>query len=174
MSESNLLQDKLRSHLAEEREHVSRRMKNPSQFHYKGIPDFLLREGQFFEPRPLPAGVKPLPIWYCYRNTFRTALEEGLVYVEGYAVSSSNDIPLLHAWNLDAEGFVLDRTWTPHGRAYLGVVFPLAVVPRKKGRQYPVIDDWEHGYPILSKAWDGEAARKEALNELRSLKVSEH
>jgi hypothetical protein len=172
MSDSKLLRDKLRTHLAKERDLMSGQMKNPSQFHYKGIPDFLLREGQFFEPRPSPAHVSFLEFRHCYKNAFRTALEESCVYVEGYAVTNSNDLPMLHAWNLDADGFVVDRTWNPHGRIYLGVVFPLAVIPRKRGRQYPVIDDWEHGYPILRQAWDGEAARKEALYELRSLKAT--
>ena len=172
MSESKLLRDQFRSHLAKERDLMRGCLKNPSQFHYLGIADFLLREGQFFEPRPLPAGVDYLEISHCYKNAFRTAVEENFVYVEGYAVSDS-DTPTLHAWNLDADGFVVDRTWNPHGRVYLGVVFPLAIVPRKRGRQYPVIDDWEHGYPILKKAWDGEAAIKEALDELRSLKGSE-
>jgi hypothetical protein len=120
---------------------VSKRIKNPGQFHYLGISDFILREGQFFEPRPLPAHISYLEFRHCYINAFRTALEENFVYVEGYAVSSSNDIPMLHAWNLDADGFVVDRTWNPHGRIYLGVVFPLAVIPRKRGTQYAVIDD---------------------------------
>jgi hypothetical protein len=173
MSDSELLRDQFRSHLAKQRDLLSERLKNPSQFHYLGIPDFLLREGQFFEPRPLPAHIGYLEFKHCYMNTFRTALEENFVYVEGYAVSNSNDTPTLHAWNLDADGFVVDTTWNPHGRVYLGVVFPLAVVPRKSGKQYPVIDDWEHGYPVLRKAWDGEAARKEAFDELRSLKAGE-
>ena len=172
LSESEL-QRKLVAHLVKQREFMSGSFKNPSQFHYQGMPDFVLREGQFFEPRPLPAQISYLEFKHCYINAFRTTLEENFVYVEGYAVSNSNDIPVLHAWNLDAEGFVVDRTWNPHGRIYFGVIFPLSVIPRKSGKQYPVIDDWEHGYPILRKAWDGEAARKEALNELRSLKVSE-
>jgi hypothetical protein len=91
--------------------------------------------------------------------------------VEGYVVPSSNGYPDA-SWNLDTEGFVVDTTWNPHGRIYLSVVFPLAVIPRRRGIQYAVIDDWEHGYPILRKAWNGEAARKEALDELRSLVAS--
>ncbi len=74
------------------------------------------------------------------------------MYVEGYAVSDSNDLPMLHAWNLDTDAFVVDRTWNPHGRIYLGVIFPLVVIPRNRGTQYAVIDDWEQDYPILRKA----------------------
>jgi hypothetical protein len=134
---------------------------------------FLVAVACFIVYRPLPAHIGYLEFKHCYKNAFRTALEENFVYVEGYAVSNS-DTPLLHAWNLDADAFVVDRTWNPHGRIYLGVVFPLSVVPRKSGKQYPVIDDWEHGYPILRKAWDGEAARKEAFDDVGRAEASPH
>src|SRR6266849_9627573 len=165
MTDSSLLRDKLRSHLAKQRELKSGQMKDPKQFHYQGISDFILREGQFFDPRPLPARIDFWEMRHCYKNAFWTALQEGFAYVEGYA-SSSLGLPMLHAWNLDSEGFVVDRTWDPHGRVYFGVVFPLEFVPRKRGKQYPVIDDWEHGYPILRSAWDRESASKQAFNEL--------
>ena len=171
MTDASLLQDKLRSHLALERDLMSGRMKDPSQFHYKGIADFLLREGQFFEPRPLPAGIDYLEIKHCIKNAFWSTLQGRLFYVEGYAVSSANDLPLLHAWNLDHGGFVVDRTWNPHGRVYFGVVFPLAIIQRKRATQYSVIDDWEHGYPILRKPWDREAGSKQAIDELTLLKA---
>src|SRR6266436_4984596 len=142
MNDSNPLQDKVRSHLAKQRDLMSGQMKNPTQFHYQGISDFILREGQFFEPRPLQNGMDYMEINHCYKNASWTALQEGFAYVEGYAVSSTLGLPMLHAWNLDSEGFVVDRTWDPHGRVYFGVVFPLEFVPRKRGKQYPVIDDW--------------------------------
>ena len=167
MSESEL-HYRLLSYLAKERDLMSGQIKNPSQFHYQGIPDFVLREGQFFKPRPLPAGIDYLEIRQCYQNAFRTALEESFVYVEGYALSASHNLPLLHAWNLDRAGFVADRTWSPHGRVYFGVVFPLAVVPIKRGKQCAVIDDWEHSFPILRRAWDREASSKQAFDELRN------
>jgi hypothetical protein len=173
MSDSNLLRDKLRSHLAKQRDLMGGQMKDRRQFHYQGISDFILREGQFFEPRPLQNGLDYMEINHCYKNAFWTALQEGFAYVEGYAMSSSLGLPMLHAWNSDSDGFVVDRTWNPHGRVYLGVVFPLSVVPRKRRTQYAVIDDWAHGYPILRKAWDRKAATKEALDELRSLKPTE-
>jgi hypothetical protein len=170
MSDSKLLQEKLLSLLAEERDLTIGRMKNPAQFHYKGIADFLLREAQFFEPRPLPAGIEYLEIKHCIKNAFWSALQERFVYVEGYAVSSWSNVPLLHAWNLDQQGFVVDTTWNPHGRAYFGVIFPLATIPRKRSTQYSVIDDWEHGYPILRKAWYRETSGKQAFDELSLLK----
>ncbi len=59
MSDSNLLRDKLRSHLAKERDLMSGQMKNPTQFHYQGLADFVLREGQYFEPRDRGRCVAP-------------------------------------------------------------------------------------------------------------------
>ena len=141
--------------------------KDTCQFYYEGIPDFLQREGQFFKPRPLPSGMDYMEIKHCYKNAFWTAVQERFVYVEGYALSASHDLPMLHAWNLDRDGFVVDRTWNPHGRAYFGAVFPLEFVPRKRGTQYAVIHDWEHGFPILRKAWDGEGFSKQAFEELK-------
>ena len=71
---------------------MSGQIKNPNQFYYQGMPDFILREGQFFEPRPLPAGIDHLEIRHCYKNAFQTALEESFVYVEGYALSASHNL----------------------------------------------------------------------------------
>ena len=98
MNESQL-QRQLRSHLVKERDLMSGQMKNPKQFHYQGIADFILREGQFFEHRPLPAGIDFWEIRHCYKNAFWTALQEGFSYVERYAISSSLGLPMLHAWN---------------------------------------------------------------------------
>jgi hypothetical protein len=164
VSESEL-QHGLLSDLAKVRDFMRGSIKNRGEFYYEGMQDFILREGQFFEPRPLPAGIDYMEIKRCYQNAFQTALEERFVYVEGYALSAFHGLHL-HAWNLDPDGFVVDRTWNPHGRVYFGVIFPLEFVPRKSGKQYPVIDDWEHGFPILRKPWDKEAARKTALEEL--------
>jgi hypothetical protein len=165
LSESEL-QHKLLSHLAKVRDFMRGSTKDTRPFYYEGIPDFLLREGQFFEPRSLPNGMDYMEIKRCYQNAFQTALEESYVYIEGYALAAFTDSPHLHAWNLDRDGFVVDRTWNPHGRVYFGVIFPLEFVPRERGKQYPVIDDWEHGYPILRKAWDRGTASKQAFEEI--------
>ena len=167
MAESNSLQEKFRSDLIKHRDFMLPSMKNPDRFHYKGIPDFLLREGQFFEPRPLPAGIKYMEPKHCIKNTYWTALRERFVYVEGYAMLDCSDTPIFHAWNVDRDGFVVDTTWNPHGRVYFGVIFPLAMIRRKRRTQYSVIDDWEHGYPILCKPWDRETSTRQADEELK-------
>src|SRR5258706_12459429 len=96
LSESEL-HYRLLSHLAKERDLMRGQIKNPSQVHYQGMSDFVLREGQFFKPRPLPAGSNYLEIRQCYQNAFRTALEETFVYVEGYALSAFHGLPIRHA-----------------------------------------------------------------------------
>jgi hypothetical protein len=100
------LQHRLLAHLAKERELIGGQMKNPAQFYYRGMRDFVLREGQFFEPRPLPAGIEYMEIRHCFTNAFWTALQERFLYVEGYAISGAHDLPMLHAWNLDPEGLL--------------------------------------------------------------------
>jgi hypothetical protein len=44
------------------------------------------------------------------------------------------------------------------------------LVPIKRGKQYAVIDDWGHSFPILRRVWDREAARKEAADELHTVR----
>src|SRR5260370_21641312 len=121
LSESEL-HYRLLSHLAKERDLMSGQIKNPSQFYYQGMPDFILREGQFFEPRPLPAGIDHLEIRHCYKNAFQTALEESFVYLEGYALSASHNLPILHPWHLDRPAFVLARNWNPDASVSSGFI----------------------------------------------------
>jgi len=139
---------KLRSQLESLRAFVADKFSK--DFHYRGMQDFVLRHSRFFDPRLLPKGIGPGPIRQCYSNAFVRASLQRIPYVEGYALSSSGSLHL-HAWNLDAEDFVIDTTWDPVGVAYLGVIFPDFVfrifsADRKK---HPIIDDWRHGWPLL-------------------------
>jgi hypothetical protein len=118
-------------------------------YHYQGIGDFVLREGRFFEPKPLPVGLKRRPIGQCFRNALRTATKTGLRYVEGYALLVDSASPTLHAWNASPDGFAVDSTWEPLGRIYFGVIFPLSLVRRPKGSLLSVLDDWQRRWPIL-------------------------
>lgn len=130
--------------------------KLPSDYHYRGMADFVLREGQFFEPRSLPGEFNPGAAKHCFRNAALTALKRKLPYVEGYALRSVNDGPFLHGWNLDLQEFVVDTTWVPVSGAYLGVILPLLLFFHAKGS---VLNDWENGFPLLREPWKGEAAR---------------
>ncbi len=122
----------------------------PSQYYYRCPSDFVLREGRFFDSRPLPNKIKRGPARECFRNAFLTAIARKLPYVEGYSFNSAG-FPLLHAWNLDAEGCVVDTTWVPVGQAYFGVVLPLPLIHSLQGNS--VIDDWTNGWPLLKRPW---------------------
>jgi len=117
----------------------------PTKYHYCNIYDFVLREGRFFEPQPRPDSITLRHIGECFRNAFLTMMKTGLQYAEGYAVSGSK-IPVLHAWNVDAEGSVIDSTWEPVGLAYFGIILPRSTVERAKTS---VLDDFESGWPVL-------------------------
>lgn len=57
----------------------------------------------------------------CFANAGNLALENSeLVYVEGYACTTTIPLPLHHAWLTDADGAVIDTTWS-HGVSYCGV-----------------------------------------------------
>jgi hypothetical protein len=122
--------------------------KLPTKYHYRNVYDFVLREGRFFEPQPRPDSITLRHIGECFRNAFVTMTRTGLRYAEGYAVSARK-IPVLHAWNVDAEGSVIDSTWEPVGSIYFGIVFPPSIVERA---QTSVLDDFESGWPLLRES----------------------
>jgi hypothetical protein len=76
--------------------------------------------GEFFPvgDRPRPKGMRKMADKDCYSNASHRIDTHGLVYGEGFAVSSSGFI-VHHAWNLDADGVVVER-WEV-GHAYFGV-----------------------------------------------------
>jgi hypothetical protein len=125
----------------------------PTEYCYRNVYDFVLREGQFFEPRLRPEQITLRHIGECFRNAFLTMMKTELQYVEGYAVTGSK-IPVLHAWNVDAEGSVIDSTWEPVGSLYFGIILPLPIV---RGAKTSVLDDWESGWPVLRESWAEEA-----------------
>ena len=121
----------------------------PTKYHYSNVYDFVLREGRFFDPQPRPDSITLRHIGECFRNTFLTMMKTGLQYAEGYAVVG-NKIPVLHAWNVDAEGAMVDTTWEPVGSIYFGIIFPSSIV---RGAKTSVLDDWESGWPLLRESW---------------------
>ena len=123
--------------------------KLPPKRCYRNVYDFVLREGRFFEPQPRPEQITLRHIGECFRNAFLTMMRTGLHYAEGYAVVGST-IPVLHAWNVDAEGSVIDSTWEPVGSIYFGIVFPSSIVERAKTS---VLDDFESGWSVLRESW---------------------
>jgi hypothetical protein len=115
--------------------------------HYACPEDFVLRHGEVWTPQPLPSAYSPGVPKRCFLNAaLLVAGSEGLRYVEGYAVSDGVGLPIHHAWAVDAEGRVVDPTWSVIGDAYLGVVFDIDRLP---GPGSSMLDDWVNGWPLL-------------------------
>lgn len=114
------------------------------------------------------------PIKQCYTNSQRLLIcdvEHRFEYVEGYVFDPRCPLPILHAW-LSLNGKVVDvtlrtqalargRTWLRNrvvgtfpdrDREYYGAVLPRRLVLGailETGRGGALLDDWEHGYPLL-------------------------
>jgi hypothetical protein len=116
--------------------------------------------GRAWNPAELPAEVEKKPEGYCYQNAYHLVIDHpDLTYVEGYADS------MKHAWCVDAQGNVIDPTWTrlKHAKTYYGIAFNTRWVlksvwfhPYNKGRLrddegmcYPVIFGDEIGNPAV-------------------------
>lgn len=90
----------------------------------------VLADGRFYEPCPLDEDewFREAP-GYCFDNAAELAAEYGLRYVEGFATfQGAAGLPVHHAWNLDAEGRVVDVTWAETGLCYRGIEFDLETV----------------------------------------------
>lgn len=126
---------------------------------YRGPADFVLRHGEWFEPRELPPEYEPGAPRACYGNAIIAAVRWDLAYVEGWALTPVLPLPVQHAWNADAAGGVVDTTWPPGGLAYLGCRFAVERADdcTWEGDQN-VLDDWRRGWPLLKEPWLGERA----------------
>lgn len=74
--------------------------------------------------------------------------------MEVYAIGGAPEFPVHHAWNLDRDGKLFDRTWKNSGIAYLGVVFSIGRIVDTYGRS--VLDDPESEFAIVREPWTGE------------------
>lgn len=144
---------------------------------YRGPADFVLQHGEWFDPAPLPPHIPPALPGHCHANAMDAAALYGLDYVEGFALEPDNSEAILHAWNADAAGGLVDATWTGMrgwltirdgrptmfvgrpGSAYLGVRFS---VERADDCTWNgdacVLDDRHRGWPLLRSPWHGEPA----------------
>ena len=66
--------------------------KLPTEYHYRNIYDFVLREGRFFEPQPRPDSIRLRHIGECFRNAFLTMMRTGLQYTVGYEATKKTDL----------------------------------------------------------------------------------
>lgn len=122
---------------------------------YRGAADFVLRHGQWHEPRATDWPGAPRA---CFANAIcLAATRPGWQYVEGYGLGRIGLPAIHHAWNLDAHGRLVDATWPTPGVAYLGVVFS---VDRADNATWfgdaSVLDDFNRRWPLLREPWQGE------------------
>jgi len=116
--------------------------------------DYILRNGRFYEPAPIPAGVYPGTPRKCYANAqFQLSRHDDLMYCEGWATTLG--ITVEHAWCVTTTGIVIDNTWNPIGTVYFGVAFTKEFLEeyRKnyKGRHnVALIDNWQDKWPLVS------------------------
>lgn len=140
---------------------------------YVCMEDFVLKEGEIFmefSPHQPKLGQKnryrPRMPRQCFANAYKAALASKgrLRYVEGYAYGGF--LPVLHAWNIDPDGKIVDTTWCGDGEdlraftrpkpgsAYMGVIFPIEYVrSQRTPDNTSMIDAWERNWSLLRKPY---------------------
>ena len=122
---------------------------NSPQWTYLGKEDFLLREGCWYKPQPLPAAYKLGIIQRCFNNSLELALRENeLRYVEGIAHAI---IPIHHGWCTDGNGNVIEVTLREPATAYIGFEVPIDPIAKALAKGTTLLDDWKCGWPIFRK-----------------------
>lgn len=107
-----------------QRSQLMKTISSHKNFKYSGFEELILDCGKLMKPSATQE------LWglpkSCYYNCQELIdEEEGLIYVEGYALSEgTNSFPFAHAWLINDEGEVIEPTWEQPGIEYLGV--PLA------------------------------------------------
>ena len=90
-------------------------------------------DNQEFTPRPLPDYVRRRPRGQCIGNAVETAIEHypAFEYAEGLAKSAESGYWFRHAWNVAADGTVIDTTWPVPGLRYVGRIIWLPKVTQR-------------------------------------------
>lgn len=106
-----------------------------------------LPHGSVYTPQPLPERFKRGAANECFQNALVLAVNEDLVFIEGYALGKGT-LPVHHAWCAEpGSSLAIDNTWGDgEGRAYFGVAFDTAYVAAAKGS---AIHGWQSGYRLL-------------------------
>lgn len=103
------------------------------------LQEFVLRNGTVSLAQPW-AG-KRMPQGQCFRNAALCS-EDG-TYCEGYGWRKSLPILIHHAWRVDSDGRVVDRTWDrPEECQYMGVLFSEKVLMKElmRTKYYGLLD----------------------------------
>ena len=112
---------------------------------YLGFADFVLQHGIWYKPRPQSG---PVNGGEAFLSAFCRAACDGIAYVEGFALIYG--VALHHAWNLDANGGVMDGM---DASAYLGVRFAVdratseAAALANFRERFPLYRQRQHGEP---------------------------
>jgi len=119
---------------------------------YVCMEQYVLDNGGYMPWREQPADLPPGEPKDCFANAADLALvDSDLTYCEGYAYAKGL-IPVLHAWCVDVEGFVIDNTpvWS-NGGSYFGVMFHTDDLLDKimRTKYYGMIDNWQEHWPLL-------------------------
>lgn len=137
------------------------------------LPTGLVRKhGELCVPQHLPRkqGFRRGRRKECFNNSLFKSFEHGLIYVEGFALTSLMPIPLHHAWCIDSKRNVFEFTWKQPGLAYFGIPFTAVYLRRcldqwagtgtscligfdEHGRLTPMgpVDSWRHALSPLTK-----------------------
>lgn len=114
---------------------------------------FVLEYGRQFAWRKLPETFRNGKLGACYKNSALLAIRHNLIYCEGYASIYPEQRPMLHAWCINQDGQLFDRTWSHNIEiAYFGIPMKTAYVKkmRKACGSFGILDQWQLGYPILN------------------------
>jgi len=116
-----------------------------------------LEGGQYWKAVPWStwkgAGWRRGSLKACYWKAAMFAIKHPeLKYVEGFAFGPPNDVVYAHAWNVDDEGRVIERTWNVFDHwveqmTYYGVAFEIKEV----AKQIIVRDDFSPVLPIVAE-----------------------
>ncbi len=100
-----------------------------------------LEDGQYWKAVPWSTwkgtGWRRGSLKACYWKAAMFAIKHPEVkYVEGFAFGPPNDVVYAHAWNVDVEGRVIERTWYQpdnwvEGMTYYGVVVEIKEVAKR-------------------------------------------
>jgi hypothetical protein len=119
------------------------------------VEKFILENGRYFKPAPLPRNIPHGDIHSCFENAFLLAVKNKTkyFYCEGYATTGL--LPTLHAWGVTADGKVIDPTWCPDGSnekmEYFGIAFDWDYITKqfKSMKHFGLINDAKRKWPLL-------------------------
>lgn len=119
---------------------------------YSCLEAFVLKNGvSMTRKAALPKGVKRAEPGLCFMNATLVALRHPeLIYCEGYG--HNGILPIMHAWNIDPDGNVIDVTWNPDtGIEYFGIPIrrEFLYLTTRRQKVYGLIDRFIDKWPML-------------------------